>query len=650
MPYDGNGPLLRRPRPQRGEGIMSLLMRVAEANGCDSPYWLLNALGCPSAALRWHAPLANLSAALAIDTDVIEAMRFGPPPHDRKSSYVHCGHGTVHKSAIDVARGRFCPLCLEEAGFVHLGWSLKPVTACPKHKARLVERCPTCRKPITWLRPHLMLCRCGQDLRSIVPDMAEPASTALSNTLLRKVGGQEGLLTGDIDTSAPFADMELRDLADHAMFLGTYASGRGRGTGRHLMPNLVGEAGAEVFRRVAEMMSDWPRGFFALLDEVRRHSSDGTTRSGLEAEFGTFYIALYQRRMRAAPKIHVVQDAFEAYLHDHWDGGFIGPKNKRINASNTGDARRRLVSLAEASRLLDLHPKILERDIAAGILPAVARPMNSRMLYLVDRNELERYRLERNDLVGMPEARRMLGLAKRSFLDLVNAEVVKAVRGPKVDGTAHWTFRRRELMQLVDTMLRDAPASSPGTDHVRYDMALRAGTYRGLSSADFIKAVLAQRLPVACADPQRVGIGRCCFDRQDLLNFLSGDRASMKWGLSVEQAADRLGIKGEVAYHLIRTSLLRSVAITENVKMRAVVPHDAVEDFATSYISAADLAVQYRTSSKHLCLVLRERGVEPVSGPVIDGGRQYFFSRVRLDKQDARAAFALLGRHVEGQA
>ncbi|HYD30809.1 MAG TPA: TniQ family protein [Azospirillaceae bacterium] len=632
MPLDEVRLLVRTPRPRDGEGFMGFLLRTTEANGCPGPYWLLRAFGCSAFAVATATGLKRLADALALDEATLESMRCAPAPSGAGPGRVRFGSDLVHRSVVAVNRSRHCPRCLEEEGFFRLAWNLKPVTACPRHGITLQERCPACERPVLWSREELFRCPCGHDLRHSAGIPADPASLALSQALMEKAGNWS-VPSLQTPLPPPFADLGLGDLVDHALFLGAYVSGNGRGAGRHAMAHLMGDAGIDVFQRVAAILAEWPKGFFAVLDDIRRHGGEEVTRTGFQAEFRSFYAALYSRRFMAAGSLQVIREAFEAYLHQHWTGGFLGAKNRRL--TTTLEEGLRHVPLAQAARLIGMHPLALEREVQAGMLAVTTRQMGKRTLTLVDREELERYRVERDQLIGAPEARRLLGLSKAPFLDLVRVGLVKAVRGPGVDGHALWLFRRADIRQVLDSLLLGAPETVPGPEHIGFRKALRAATYRGRSVTDLVRAITGGSLRVAGADPRTSGVERCYFDADAVLAFLGGGRAYTDWTVSVEEAGAQLGLKGQVAYHLVRQGLLRTVSVTENGKTSRRVPLDAIPEFVASYVPAAELAVQYGTSSRHLVAVLQEHGIAAVTGPTVDSGRQYFFSRSRLAKADA---------------
>lgn len=90
--------------------------------------------------------------------------------------------------------------------------------------------------------------------------------------------------------------------------------------------------------------------------------------------------------------------------------------------------------------------------------------------------------------------------------------------------------------------------------------------------------------------------------------------------MSIPEAANELCLKQEVVYHLIRRGLLHAKHASTGWK----VDQQAIHDFREKYVALADLAREKRTSPRHLMSFI---AAQPVSGPEVNGGRQYFFSR-----------------------
>jgi hypothetical protein len=104
--------------------------------------------------------------------------------------------------------------------------------------------------------------------------------------------------------------------------------------------------------------------------------------------------------------------------------------------------------------------------------------------------------------------------------------------------------------------------------------------------------------------------------------------------LTIPQLALRLGVKQEVAYHLVRSGIIQSRNIRIGRRKIAVVDSKVVKDFEAAYVSGRVLATYFQTSPKALVENLKAQGVTPAVGPAIDGCRQHFFRRKDLVEFD----------------
>jgi hypothetical protein len=95
-------------------------------------------------------------------------------------------------------------------------------------------------------------------------------------------------------------------------------------------------------------------------------------------------------------------------------------------------------------------------------------------------------------------------------------------------------------------------------------------------------------------------------------------------GLTVPAAAEHLGVKEEVAYHLVRVGLLRAVASQVGRRLAQVVPHAELRRFRNQVRPLVDLAKQRGIGARGAVAWAESEGLELVSGPTVDGGRQYF--------------------------
>jgi hypothetical protein len=89
----------------------------------------------------------------------------------------------------------------------------------------------------------------------------------------------------------------------------------------------------------------------------------------------------------------------------------------------------------------------------------------------------------------------------------------------------------------------------------------------------------------------------------------------------VDEAAKRLGLKQQVVYDLVKLELLAT--IQDNLPGRRVT-RDSLDDFQVTYISLAEYSRSLNRAPRR---VLKTLDVQPITGPIIDGSRQYFFRR-----------------------
>jgi hypothetical protein len=112
------------------------------------------------------------------------------------------------------------------------------------------------------------------------------------------------------------------------------------------------------------------------------------------------------------------------------------------------------------------------------------------------------------------------------------------------------------------------------------------------------------------------------------------------------QASERLGVKKEVAYHWVRVGLLKTVRVEVGRRIVRHVSAEGLEEFRRLYVTGVELAASMgsrsrRWSSRHLMTL----GLTPVSGPTVDGARQFLFRREDVTKVDAKP----LKRFVRGK-
>jgi len=152
----------------------------------------------------------STSATLAywFGADPVAVARSFPRPHKAHGHLATLLMGAEFNRPyhIRVSRPQLCGLCLREKALARVSWDVSLVTCCPKHRVRLVDRCPSCNRVLCWRRPGVVTCLCGQDLRHVSSVRATSDEVWLSDRI-------EGLLFGDARVHAGNIDAARRLLA-----------------------------------------------------------------------------------------------------------------------------------------------------------------------------------------------------------------------------------------------------------------------------------------------------------------------------------------------------------------------------------------------------------------------------------------------------
>lgn len=96
---------------------------------------------------------------------------------------------------------------------------------------------------------------------------------------------------------------------------------------------------------------------------------------------------------------------------------------------------------------------------------------------------------------------------------------------------------------------------------------------------------------------------------------------------SLGEAASALGVKEQVAYELADRGLLETTTLRVGRRSSRRVSARAIEAFAVTYVALGKLTSAAGIHNHVALAWARSLGLEVVSGPAVDGARQYFIKR-----------------------
>lgn len=585
--------LLVRPRPAAGEAAIGYLSRVAGANGFAS-------LGCLRGSLKHlrKAPFEQAVALLGLTSEE-RASLVGPLPRAWGGDPAPLG---LDVSNFNLRWFRWCPLCLRGGDVVPWAWTLKSTVVCSTHKTWLRDTCVACGRLPRWGPAGVGRCECGARLGGQVAKVA-PVDVA---ELCAVASG--GVAAWPAPTTLSAIDWQRA-----IVFFGQVA-----GNAPAAKPGKVAgmdriACAAPLLAAAAKVLSNWPHGFHALLNEKLK--SRPATAS-LQRTFDPIYRVLY--RELASPPFSPFRDAFEAFLHEHW-WGLVCERNRRLKPSTVNGHPR--VPVVKAAAMAGVPRSVVQHMIQAQLAFADQATMPcGRRTRTMPIAEVDRVAALAGGALSLQRAAEALMLPERRVRDLIHAGEIDPLVSRRVVSSAAWL-----LPAAVVTKFTVGADAIPGASSTTVRDFMRYGRLSPQEAVALIRNVARGLLVGPSGEPCRKPIGSALVDRCAAWGWLRQQRSTDRRHMSVDQAARELGIKQEVGYALVRAGLLGSSVDARG--KRHVRPAD-VARFRAEYVSLRDLARQVGASPRAALCGIR---AQPVAGPGVDANRQYFFRRADVE-------------------
>lgn len=596
----GCSKLAVRPRPSAGESLPGYLMRVAQSNGFASTRQLHSSLRG-----RNQGALDELCARLCLDADERSRL-FGVLPRHWNHDEVPLG---LAATDFNQTCKRWCPICLREGSFLQGSWTLKLSCACAHHGVWLHDVCPRCGDICGWAETQYARCGCQADLAQGLARPAELPVLFISQQLC-----------GVASTDNATAWSALQPMAIHRLvrYLGSFGTSvrpahPGQVANAHRLP--VARA---LVTGTARLLQEWPENLHKLMKVLQTSAPKSLS---VRRTFSPLYRVLYDDFSDACYQF--LRDAFEDYLHQNW-WGLVCRRNKRMR--ETAKTSHPRLTIPQAAKAANAPPSIVRHLVQASLISEVSTPFpsgrHSRTLHV---NELPLLKDAVAGSVSLDQAARVLALSRRRLRDLIMAKalspLISRLHNP---AAAAWLIPRSEIDRL-HVIPSQAPRMPPRMEDVR--TVLKHWRLQEHEVMAFIQAVVDGELKaqthIEVGRP--VPIGLASLAAQEIKQWLIAYRQKSEEDLSVDQAAQALGIKQQVAYALVHAGLL--IASRREGALGLRVLAGDLRSFKATYVSLADLARDARRSPRAL---LAEMAAAPVCGPSVDGCRQYFFRRAEL--------------------
>lgn len=506
-----------------------------------------------------------------------------------------------------------CVECVQSGQGDICVWEIsEKLPICPTHKTWLLDQCPNCSVFFTISNLRTNACNCGHQIdlmrtcidSSSLEEVDKVASVELEVIRLFGALAMFGLTGRPLRRSAKKSIKELSQL---------YAAGN-------------------------SVLERWPIGFSDLMDKIRLHPKEGAADSHL---FNSSFPGLLRRLKSLSHQKwqHLIRLEIMNYVHA--SQGTSHPlcgKNTGVLNDSKDIAAKLGLDWGKLNRYL----------IATDSVPRI-NTKGGRKRFLIRDVGMSELAEKAADEISISQAAKILNLSRNrlSLLNGMGLEVMAADR----------FYSKAKVLGLKTSLLNAAQASVPSP----LDMIGWSELWRILiphnRSVGFIEGILSRRISVyGVGEPDLLKLqflrsaintwleegdksfGSTCSlikrggptiqeDAISSADCQAGGQTSHLY-LSLPDLAKHLGLKEQVVYHLVKVGLIGVEVRREGRRPARFVSNENVEAFVQAVEPLARVASRYGVPLRAAPEWAKLHGLRLVSGPSVDGGRQYFVSCV----------------------
>ena len=577
----------------------------------------------PSMIFNAQIELEKLSTMAGCHVRTLNQMLHPPVPRKRGLNYF--GEYIISKRCFNTGYDKICPKCLIEKPFIRSYWLLKPVSCCVDHKLLLLDICPSCMKRIAWNRLCVWRCKCGHDLRMVQSVEVEEIECVLTSYILKKLGIENA--PNSIDHT-PFGKLDVRELLRLYFIFGSqYSSDYVRADGDFFFRNESNSQLHDYFNKVTNIFLNWPESFKEFFEIIKKHESLNPVKAitGFRRDCGHFFDSI-NLKMRDK-SIDFVRQELKRYLGYDWEGGYI----RNIRKLEFNEAEQAYMSFAETCSYLKVSDKWLQNLIDKGLLEAKVIGRARANFVTIKKESVKALKVELESYFNFYEVAEVLGLSRGNFRMLINARLITPVRGPIIDGYPRWLFKNA----AIENFLAEVWAKVVRIDANAFErktIGFRSLRILSFNKKNRIGEVIRRIYSGEITGYYSRRLSSLHGIKFDLEEIKSLNKKILKehreGGYSFKEAGMLLGTKLSVISHFVKHGFLNAEPL--GIRDFPNISHSCIDNFKMRHVFLSELSKELKTSPKNLLRILRKIGILPVSGPSLDGGRQYIYLKQDL--------------------
>ncbi|MBN3826023.1 hypothetical protein G3O00_20660 [Burkholderia sp. Ac-20384] len=346
---------------------------------------------------------------------------------------------------------------------------------------------------------------------------------------------------------------------------------------------------------------------FGLLNRLRAPRTEGQNVPLLSEAFPQLLVML-RKHLKDAQRQWML-DLLDQYV-EHTSGN--EPMVARGRRSTTAPAitdrhGRRLIGSRTIANMLT----------QAGEVVPIRQTRTGRIRFVVNETDVQRLMEIQRSLVAPTTAARYIGMSVKRIEALTKAGLID---------TNERLVNTKSLDRFLDSILAAGGQDvRPLDDPISIAEALRLYVSIDASVA-FFRLLADGKTRLVIAHDQTPTLRTIYVDKGVAISA-NRTQSESETLMSIVAAARRLGIKQEVMYHLVNAGLVRTqIARLRNRTTRAI-DIDDLRDFTATFLPLAVFARSAGVSVRNAPDWAIQHGIEIVTGPSVDGGRQYWIRK-----------------------
>lgn len=605
------GLLTRHPPHFSTESEYPYLLRLTGKNGYPTPSSLLTFCGIRPPALSPSIDVSKLAS--AANTTKKALTKIGYKSGHQRTQTRLLGH-KIRPHDLRLTKPQICVFCIEDRRFIEAHFDLAIMVACPVHRIKLVSSCHQCNEPLTWLRPDLLECRCGAQLKPGSRGRIDEALGDLLDLIRRKVLGLS--IPDSYPSKIPAIDLGRMKLWNLLYLIDIL----GRRSRVGLLP--VGDSAA-IALRASYILSDWPRRFFTNLQEFAQGDWDETgvplTRGGLRSLYFALMFGIKPRG-----ESFFLRKALSEFASSRHGIGSLDPALRRLN-SNGGD---QFLPKSRLAQEIGISRRMLDRLIKGNRIDVVRTTRGEREHIWIATSNVNLAKLE-GKVYGAPEAARKSGIPQPLLKELKKSGLYCVAHLPQGSRGYH----ERDIQDFIARVKSHArPRSNQRGPMISLGQVIRHRHLTKAAKAKLVRNILQDEIPVfghAKTPLEQLLVPRntfLSFKRSETaqsiaLEYLKSGRVGSGNPLTAQEVAKVLGCCTQAVSRLVAAGHLNGTRRHNALWVDGA----SVQRFHQEYVRMAAVAAELASDSGALINVCLNSRISMIVFDVPGGGRRHAF-------------------------